>query len=492
MNVAAAKTATTLLLLLPVAPAITAQTIQIAPSGGFRSHYVVSPAINDPSAQTPEDINSLNLKLAAAGNTDADFELGLAYMQGIGVDQDLAKAQHYFELGAIKPSDKELVSGFYLEHGWFPYSPEKAVGWLLSAGRPFDLFEAAQTYLKFSPPQEAKATAIYRTLLNDPNTPEYRRAQMELGNLVLDGKYSAGDDPAAHALNLEWARIITQELLGQQEYTIAVAYSAQVDGVPKDDALWLRFCRRAAAYNIDLAQQFYGGAILKGEIKDRSPFEGYAWVRLSSDKRFSNKETVAHLELQMTPDQLSEANSLFEGLRQTRARDGAYYSFDDPLREPTEAELTALPDDDPDVQLRRAFALESSTQSGDYEKAIRLYRIARDRRGMDIKVVLGRDYLYGTHNVPKDSRLSKYWLTGAVDAGSKPAALYLAKWYSGEGGGTIDPAQSLTWELIGHESQAPVVPPVGLSASDKLAATHAYANWLTSHPGWAATPNTLQ
>lgn len=482
------KTATVLLLLASTAAFVPAQTITIRATDGFKSHYVVSPANNDPAARTADEINAVNLKLAAAGNTDADFQLGLAYMQGVGVEQDLEKAERYFEMGAIKPADKELVSGFYLEHGWFPYSPEKSVGWLLAAGRPFDLFEAAQTYRKFNPPQEAKATSIYRALLNNPTTPEYRRAQMELGNLVLDGKYSAGNDAAGHALNLEWARTITQELLGQEEYTIALAYSAQVDGVPKDDAMWLRFCKRAAAYNIDLAQQFYGQAILQGELKNRSPFEGYAWVRLASDKQFNNKNTVAHLVAQMSPDQLSEANSFFEGLIRTRAQDGAYYSFDDPLREPSGAELKALPDDDPDVQLRRAFALETSQQPEDYEFAMRLYRIARDRRGMDVKVVLGRDYLYGTHGVATNARLSKYWLTRAAEAGSKPAALYLAKWYSGDGGGASDAAQSLTWQLIGHEGPTPVIPPSSLSEPEKLVATKAYTTWLTAHPGWATVP----
>jgi len=482
------KTATVLLLLASTASVTAAQAIEISATDGFRAHYVVSPANNDPAARTADEINAVNLKLAASGNTDADFQLGLAYMQGIGVQQDLATAERYFEIGAIKPADKELVSGFYLEHGWFSYSPEKAVGWLLAAGRSFDLFEAAQAYRKFNPPQEAKATSIYRALLNNPKTPEYRRAQMELGNLVLDGKYSAGDDAAGRALNLEWARIITQELLGQEEYTIALAYSAQVDGVPRDDAMWLRFCKRAAAYNIDLAQQFYGRAILNGEIKNGSPFEDYAWIRLAADKQFSNKNTVAHLEAQMSPDELSEANSLFEGLIRTRVHDGAYYPFDDPLREPSVAELKALPDDDPDVQLRRAFALEASKLPGDYEQTIRLYRIARDRRGMDVKVALGRDYLYGIHGVAKDARLSRYWLNRAAEAGSKPAALYLAKWYSGEGGGTIDAGQSLTWQLIGHEGQTPVIPPSNLSGPEKLAATKAYTMWLDAHPGWATAP----
>jgi TonB family protein len=448
------KAVTIILLLASTASAVTAQTIENRATNTFRMHYVVSPADGDPSAKTDEEINAVNLRLAASGNTDADFQLGLAYMQGVGVGQDLAKAERYFEIGAIKPGDKELVANFYLEHGWFTYSPEKAVGWLLAAGRSGDLFEAAQTYRKFNPPQETKAAGMYRALLEHPESAEFRRAQMELGNLVLDGKYSAGDDAASHALNLEWARIITQELLGQQEYTIAVAYAAAVDGVPKDDAMWLRFCKHAAAYNMDLAQRFYGQAILDHEIKNVTPLEGYAWVRLASDKQYSNKVKVQQLEQQMSPNELLEANSVYEGLVQTRLRDGAYYSSGDPLSEPSAAELKSMPDDDPDVQLRRAFALESSGKPEDYEQAMRLYRIARDRRGMDVKVVLGRDYLYGSEGVTKDPRLAKYWLTSAAEAGSKPAALYLTKWYSGEGGGAVDTARAAAWARLGTDKAA--------------------------------------
>ena len=60
------------------------------------------------------------------------------------------------------------------------------------------------------------------------------------------------------------------------------------------------------------------------------------------------------LEQQMSPNELLEANSVYEGLVQTRLRDGAYYSSGDPLSEPSAAELKSMPDDDPYI----AFALE--------------------------------------------------------------------------------------------------------------------------------------
>jgi TPR repeat protein len=463
----------------------------LPPSCNGYTHYTISAADNSGSAkprlQTDQKIDAINQKLAASGNTDAAFELGLAYMQGLGVEQDLALAQHWFEIGAVKPADKGMVGMFYAGGVCFAQNDDEAIRWFLAAGRSGDRFTVAQIYARQGTSGLLKAGEMYRELLLDPSTAEYRRAQMELGNLVLDGKYSAGVDATGHALNLEWARIITQELLSQQEYTIAVAYSAAVDGVPKDEVMWLRFCKRAAAYNMDLAQQFYGRAILNGEIKNVSPYVGYAWLKLASDKQYSNKADVQKLEQQMSPEQLQEADSMFQGLVQERARDGAYYVVGDPLAEPTADQLAKMAYDDPDVQLRRAFELE---KTGDYEQAMQLYRIARDRRAMDVKVVLGRDHLYGTDGVAKSSVLAKYWLKSAVDAGSRPAALLLAKWYSGDGG-TDDPVQALTWELVGHEG-APVVTPKAVVTKEQMEqAATIYAVWLATHPGWVAVPNRL-
>ena len=86
---------------------------------------------------------------------------------------------------------------------------------------------------------------------------------MELGNFVLDGKYSAGNDAEGRASNLLWARTIAQELLGGEEYKIAMNYEFGGEGIAVDKSMWLQFCKRAATYNIDLAQEFYAEAISK-------------------------------------------------------------------------------------------------------------------------------------------------------------------------------------------------------------------------------------
>jgi len=116
-------------------------------------------------------------------------------------------------------------------HGYFPKDIDAVERWYTAAGRPQDYFEMAET-LKAAAQDDPtnagkyypKATAIYLKLLKDPSQPQARLAQLELGNFVIDGIYSAGSDAKGRAQNLAWARMIAQELLGQKEFQSAVEY----------------------------------------------------------------------------------------------------------------------------------------------------------------------------------------------------------------------------------------------------------------------------
>jgi TPR repeat protein len=192
--------------------------------------------------------------------------------------------------------------------------------------------------------------------------------------------------------------------------------------------MWLRFCQRAAAYNIDLAQHFLAHAIIEGTVPNQSGYDDVAWTRLASDKQTDEIIQLKAMESRMSPQQRQAADAGFNSLVQTRVTDGAYYSPDDPLRNATPAALAAMPKDDPDVQLRRAFALEKAAKTDDraYREAMDIYRTVRDRREMDVRFILGRDYLNGTHGVPKNLALARVWLSEAASRGSKPAQALLA------------------------------------------------------------------
>jgi TPR repeat protein len=340
----------------------------------------------------------------------------------------MVQADHWFRIGATTADEKSIVASLHRNGYYFDKDLSVAAVWYTSAGRPGDFFELSQGYRLASPPQTGKAVAIYLDLLKQTGHPEVRRAQMELGNLVIDGKYSAGEDAHGRALNLEWAHIITQELLGSEEYKIAVDYSVGREDIPKDHALWLHFCKRAAAYNIDLAQHFYAEAMMDGSAPNKSGYDDVAWIRLASDKQAGNLSLLKTMESGMSAQQHQAAEDIYQSLVDTRKQDGAYYQPDDPLRDPTASALSAMEQDDPDVQLRTAFSLEKTAVSDEssYHRAMDIYRTVRDRREIDIRFILGRYLLSGANGFSKNPVEARVWLTIAAERGSEPAKALLA------------------------------------------------------------------
>jgi TPR repeat protein len=417
-----------------VCAAVLFGSVAVSQAPFVKTTYGVSPAeetlwvqLHEPL--TDADIANVNLELFAKGNKDAAWELGLAYMQGLGVPRDFAKAEEMFKIGATDVDKKGMVGMFYAQ-GYFPKNLEAVERWYTSAGRPLDYFEIGEAYKaaaqqdeSVAPRYHAKATMFYLGLLKDTGQPEARMAQLELGNFVIDGIYSAGGDEKGRALNLAWARMIAQELLGQKEYQIAVEYKIGEEDLPPDEKMWLRYCRRAAAYNIDLAQQHYVEAISEGKAPDLSGYDYVAWTRLAAQKQTGEIPILKSFTSGMSDEQLRKANAAFDSLIASRARYGAFYTADDPLRDPSEATLASMAQGDPDVELRRAFSSEKSAlnDEGAYERVLAIYRKVRDHHDTDVRFVLGRYALNGTNGVPKNRGVAEYWLREAGRSGSKPA-----------------------------------------------------------------------
>jgi TPR repeat protein len=394
-----------------------------------KTTYGVSPAkmtfwasMHEPLSDA--DIAKVNLELFAKGNKDAAWELGLAYMQGLGVPQNFVKAEEMFQIGATDAERKAMV-GMFHAHEYFPTDLNAVERWYLAAGRPHDIFElgeaykaAAQTDKAKSANYYARATGYYLRLLK-LRQGEERGAQLELGNFVIDGIYSAGDDSKGRRQNLEWARLIAQELLGQKEYQIAVEYNIGQEDLLPDQKMWLRYCKRAAAYDIDLAQHFYIEALNDGRAHDFSGYDAVAWARIGARE----SHLLAAMTKDMTEEQKAAANDAYQELVDTRVLYGAYYTKDDPLRNPSPSEITAMDQDDPDVQLRESFEFEKAASDDEeaYRRALAIYRNVRDHRDSAPRFVLGRYALNGANGVPKDRTVAEYWLHEAVRSGSKPA-----------------------------------------------------------------------
>jgi TPR repeat protein len=406
-------------------------------------HTQQTPVWDISETETPEQHLSRIERLAEQGDKKAAYELGQMCAFGFPAKpdqmyrpQDFEQARHWFEIGAETGYERAEVARMYANGKPFPKDLEAAERWFRSTGESGYLFEAGKAYkaaAEADPSQASKyyprATAIFVELLKKTGDPNQRLAQLELGNFVIDGIYSAGQNPEDRRQNMIWARMIAQELLGQKLYQIAVAYEFGQNGLTKDKKMWLRYVKRAAAYNIDNAQHFYVEAMNSGDAPDPSGYDHIAWTRIENDSNNRNVQMLQVLTRGMTEQQLKASDAAYRALVDARQRYGAFYLADDPMRDPAPSALEAMDQADPDVQLRLAFSLESAaaTDSNSYKQVIDLYRTVRNHRDGDCRFVLGRYALLGTNGVTKDRGVAVYWLREAIKGGSMPAQALLEK-----------------------------------------------------------------
>ena len=74
-------------------------------NGNAQAFHLLAGLYFDGLMGLPQDYqktNELNLKAGELECADGYFNLGVAYRDGIGVETDIKKAKHYFELAAMK------------------------------------------------------------------------------------------------------------------------------------------------------------------------------------------------------------------------------------------------------------------------------------------------------------------------------------------------------------------------------------------------------
>jgi TPR repeat protein len=368
-----------------------------------------------PSDLTATEVFAVNQKSANQGNHEAAYELAWAYLEGYGVDQDLTLADHWFEVGAVSIYEKRQVAEQYLNGRYFPKNLPKVERWFLSAGDNFSLFDLAKVYRTgaLAPPDTERAVAIYLQLLKTTDG-HARLAEFELGNLVIDGRYSSGDP----RLDLKWAREITQELIGQEQYTVQWANGKEAAPEVKRFIL-----RSAASYDVDLAQ-----ARAAEFVPNISPAETYAWLRIAGQNRAASRSEANHRSTTMSPAELAEGDAIVAKLQATRAQSGAYYRDDDPLRSPDIATLKKqlAHHDDPNQLLRLAFYEESRVSKAKPKPdAMDLYRRIRNERFTLVRLGIGNQYLQGKNGFPQSATLAAGWFSTASEAGSSEARTHL-------------------------------------------------------------------
>ncbi len=273
---------------------------------------------------------------------------------------------------------------------------------------------------------------------------------MELGNLVLDGKYTSPNP----SQDLVWSRLIAQELIGQEQYKLGFASGSAMDlpGTPEVAAL---VTRTAASYDVDLAQGHIAESFLKKSDEDSNRAQGYAWLKLASQKRSADRPSFDQLAAKLSPLQLSTGESAYIALEQTRTEAGAYYMQDDPLRAPDFSALQHSLEEytDPDQQLRLAFHFEqSSSDAAAFNQALNLYREVRDQRVSSVRLKIGTQYLLGLNGFPKNASIAAKWYSFAANGGSVEACRHLADLYSNNDL-PADPVEAAVWsQLAGSQN----------------------------------------
>lgn len=373
------------------------------------------------SCTFPGPIYAWNLTLALKGNAEAAYQVGLAYLQGWGVKPSQERAEHWLLIGAQSQFERRRVGDIYRSGEYFPASLDKTDLWYRRAGDHSSLLDLARIYRTGSMGKVDPDMAIPLCLELLRGRDGYvRLAEFELGNMAIDGQYSSGD----RRRDLGYARAITQELIGQEEYKLAWAYGSAMD-LPGTPEVERAVVRSAASFDVDLAQ-----TRIADEFPAMTAAERYAWTTIAGlHQQAANAEAQRTMNTMSAEERAAGAAAVL-ALEKTRRAAGAYYRSDDPLLSPDFAALEVSVEKygDPEEQLRLAYHYEADIGGPkSLERAMGLYRLVRDQRVAVVRLRIGNEYLWGTNGFPRNSERGIQWYRFAAKAGSPLACTRLAE-----------------------------------------------------------------
>ncbi len=221
---------------------------------------------------------------AEAGHATAQYNLGILYKDGRGVERDLATARRLLELAAAQDHDR-----------------------------------AKEVLAKLPPPPAGAGPRVaFRTLEERVEGERARRR----GMAYRDGDGVLQDDAKA----VEWLRKGAE--LGDTEAQAGLAALLDAGrGTPRDQAAAAEWFRRAAEQGHTLAQFSLGAMLVHGEGVPQDVTEGLMWLHLSREESHSSRYLIFRLEGELDEATLAEGRRRAEEWR--AGRDGA-----DPLPTP--------------------------------------------------------------------------------------------------------------------------------------------------------------
>jgi TPR repeat protein len=188
--------------------------------------------------------------------------------------------------------------------------------------------------------------------------------------------------------------------------------------------------RRAATYDMDLAELDFARDLLRGDGIQKDAIEACAWLTIANPQLNSAGGMLAQVTEKAPPEMLDKIKSRVEALRRIRQASGGYYEDSDSYS--TAAPNIALlrqgaASGNPFAEMRLAFALEKGQGIAiDSDAAIQLYEHIQKTGAMELHAWLGTALANGD-GLPQDYALARQRLIEASEEGSIPARKTLAK-----------------------------------------------------------------
>jgi uncharacterized protein len=168
---------------------------------------------------------------AEAGQAEAEFDLGVLYAQGKGVQRDLTLAERWYRKSAEQGNaEAEFALGQMYSRGWgMPRDEADALRWFQMANNPDSDGPSTDWYLidGYGMQQDQKQAAYWYELAAQKGHAE---AQFNLGRLYAEGK---GGIPHDEEQAVRWVRAAASQGYPPAQARLGSRYATGL-GIPED------------------------------------------------------------------------------------------------------------------------------------------------------------------------------------------------------------------------------------------------------------------
>jgi TPR repeat protein len=216
--------------------------------------------------------------LATKGDKGGQYQLGLMYFSGWGVERDWAEAAKWFRLSANQGEEyAKLMLGICLNGlGQFEESAQ-ILRWAAQKGEASAQYLLALQYLNGKGlPHDTSQALRYLRMAADQN---YASAQTEMGRLLFLGPAGRRDVPLA----VSYLRKAAAQNEPQGQVMLGYLLYAG-EGVAADPAEAVRLWLKSAARGVADAQTALGLAYYEGKGVQQSSAEAARWLRAAAEQ----------------------------------------------------------------------------------------------------------------------------------------------------------------------------------------------------------------